>query len=539
MLRLFILHDPVGERLLNESTDSDAVDQWCAAQLRAGRDGKQWEIETGAAQRLLTILSAAAIFPHDGASLNWEEAIEKKWIILLDLSGVPPSHKRALGVNAYVNAGTANVRLFNRTRKKHALVCALDEVGAMRFDTPYLLTSMREDRKCGTSWWLATQTLTDLPPDTTETILGLSDHVWHYLSSGIERAAQDICDKAYRTDIVEAQTERAIHDGWESVTTLSESSNAGLSKHIEKELVTSKNQSEAASKSVNHGYRAKYRIITDVRYKSWNLQRDETKGKISNLGVGSFIYRGMDRWEEGHTILPGDVWTYQNGYVNPKLLPDSHLFPEPTVTLYEHRLRRDPPDAQPTAISTSSTLMEAREQQRQRVRADTAPDSSNRRGAQRDARLVRLAMIGPLWANLLVRIKFFKHRQEAQRRLSILEDKAMIHPLVPHPTDVHHAHRASALWSARRLPTRTCSTRWTPCSPSMPSGRTPTRSRELMPTRPIELTSISSLRSASTALRSTARPNARPSSERRWRNMTSVRTPSCSSRWRAGGCARP
>jgi hypothetical protein len=64
---------------------------------------------------------------------------------------------------------------------------------------------------------------------------------------------------------------------------------------------------------------------------------------------------------------------------------------------------------------------------------------------------VRLAVIGPLWAELLVRFTFFTTRQAAQRRLSILEDKAMIHQLVPHPTDVHHAHRPSALWCARRI----------------------------------------------------------------------------------------
>jgi hypothetical protein len=336
VLRLFVLHDEVGNRLLEESADRDAVDQWRATQLRAGRDGRQWEIETGASQRLLAILASAAICAHDGTSLDWEWVIENRKIVMVDLSGVPSSHARAFGINAYVNATNANIRLFNRTRQWHRLVNAVDEVGTMRFDTPYLINSLRFDRKAGTSWWLCTQTLTDLPTENVETILGLSDHYWHYLSSGVDRAAADICDKSYDPNAVESTTERAIHDGWEEIDTKAESKSKG--KIIEK--FKEKNKSESESASVSHGFRAKYRIITDVKTKNWNRQRDETKGRLSNMGIGQFIYRGMDRWEECHTQMPPDPWDFQTGFVTPKTLPDSHLFTEPMVTLYEYRLRR-------------------------------------------------------------------------------------------------------------------------------------------------------------------------------------------------------
>jgi hypothetical protein len=336
VLRLFVLHDEVGNRLLDESADHDAVDQWRAAQLRAGRDGKQWEIETGASQRLLTILASAAICAHDGTSLDWEWVIENRKIVMLDLSGVPPSHARALGINAYVNAANANVRLFNRTRRVHRLTVAVDELGTMRFDTPYLMNSLRFDRKAGTNWWLCTQTLTDIPEESCETIIGLTDHYWHYLSSGVERAAADICDKSYDPDAVESMTERAIHDGWEEIDTRSESESKG--KVIEK--FKEKNTNQSRSESVSHGFRAKYRIVTDVKTKNWGRQRDETKRHLSNQDVGYFTYRGMDRWEECHTQMPPDPWPFQNGYVAPASLPDSHLFTEPMVTLYTYRLRR-------------------------------------------------------------------------------------------------------------------------------------------------------------------------------------------------------
>jgi hypothetical protein len=339
VLHLFDRDSAIGRAMLDRATDRDAVDQWRDAMARAG-NGKQWEMETGASDRLLRILEAAAIFPHDGNSLDIEQAILNKSIILLDLSGVPPTHGRALGVNAQVAFGNANKRLFDRTRILHPHVTAVDELGAMRFDTPYLISSMREDRKYGTSWWLATQTLNDIPPEHVESILGLSDHYWHNMSSGVDRASADICDKAFSATEIFQTRDRALHDGWEDVSTTSESTNQGLSKHIEKEKMTSKNESATSATSVSHGYRAKYKIVTDVTYKTWSGKRDETKAELTNLPIGHFYYRGMSRWDKGHTLWPEDAWTFQTGLVVPAQLPDSELFTEPTVTRYEWQMRR-------------------------------------------------------------------------------------------------------------------------------------------------------------------------------------------------------
>lgn len=340
VLELFDTDSELADAMLNAATDHDAVRQWRAAQARGGRDGKQWEMETGASQRLLTVLASAAMFPHDGDSFSFEDLIEGKGVLLLSLAGVPPTHQRALGVSAYVAAATANKRLFNRTGRKHKLVIAVDEVGAMRFDTPYMISSMREDRKYGSDWYLATQTLTDLPPENIETILGLSDHYWHNMSSGLDRAASDIVDKSFRSDIEFQRRDRALHDGWESVDTVSESESKSAGKTIEKHKEKSKSLSESGSKSVSHGFRAKYRMVTDITYKTWNLLHAETKAEIANLLIGHWIFRGADRWDRGHTTWPGDAWTFQNGSVTPATLPDSHLFSEKRVTRYEWQMRR-------------------------------------------------------------------------------------------------------------------------------------------------------------------------------------------------------
>jgi hypothetical protein len=57
-----------------------------------------------------------------------------------------------------------------------------------------------------------------------------------------------------------------------------------------------------------------------------------------------------------------------------------------------------------------------------RIRANTNPRSTNRRGAERDAWIVRLAQIGPIWINVLLCLRLFPSRQTAERRLRKLEE---------------------------------------------------------------------------------------------------------------------
>lgn len=55
------------------------------------------------------------------------------------------------------------------------------------------------------------------------------------------------------------------------------------------------------------------------------------------------------------------------------------------------------------------------------IRAYTNSASSNRRGATRDAWLLRLAGIGPIWIGILLELGLFRTRQAAERRLKKLE----------------------------------------------------------------------------------------------------------------------
>jgi hypothetical protein len=60
------------------------------------------------------------------------------------------------------------------------------------------------------------------------------------------------------------------------------------------------------------------------------------------------------------------------------------------------------------------------------IRGGTNPDSTNKRGARRDARLIRLAQIGPIWVGILVTLRLFQTRQTAERRLKKLEESGRL-----------------------------------------------------------------------------------------------------------------
>lgn len=83
-----------------------------------------------------------------------------------------------------------------------------------------------------------------------------------------------------------------------------------------------------------------------------------------------------------------------------------------------------------------------------RIRAHTNPDSTNRRGAVRDAWLVRLAQIGPLWIDVLLRIGLFRTRQAAERRLRKLESAGRLRYAGRVSID---GHRRTHLWCNRKL----------------------------------------------------------------------------------------
>lgn len=83
------------------------------------------------------------------------------------------------------------------------------------------------------------------------------------------------------------------------------------------------------------------------------------------------------------------------------------------------------------------------------INAHTNPRSCNRLGAERDAWLVRLAQVGPLWIEGLLQVRLFGTRQVARRRLRRLEEDGRL----------RFAGRASLdgrkpvhLWCNRKIP---------------------------------------------------------------------------------------
>jgi len=82
------------------------------------------------------------------------------------------------------------------------------------------------------------------------------------------------------------------------------------------------------------------------------------------------------------------------------------------------------------------------------IRAHSNPASTNRIGAQRDAWLLRLAQIGPLWVAVLLQIRLFRTRQAAERRLKKLEAAGRLRHAGSASID---GGRKSHVWCNRRF----------------------------------------------------------------------------------------
>ena len=93
--------------------------------------------------------------------------------------------------------------------------------------------------------------------------------------------------------------------------------------------------------------------------------------------------------------------------------------------------------------------MDARRDFAAAINADTNPDSSNKQGARRDAHLIRLALIGPIWIDILVKLGFFTRRQTCQRRMQILEDDHRVRYAGRARTGV--GTKKAHMWSLRRI----------------------------------------------------------------------------------------
>ena len=203
LAHLFRRRDAIGTWLLTHTTDREAATFFEDARRLSSRSPQQWEFLVGAGGRLLDVFSSPALWARNGSSLSWKDVISRGTHYYLSMSGLPQTVATSLGILTYAAAIQATKELFEETGRPHPLVVVLEEAGALGLVTPLITTAMQAYRQHGVSVWIVSQTVEDFEDASVlETVLGMSEHYWHQLASGVERAAKDCSDPTFDPDRV-------------------------------------------------------------------------------------------------------------------------------------------------------------------------------------------------------------------------------------------------------------------------------------------------------------------------------------------------
>ena len=209
--RLFRAKDPLGQWMLQETTERDAAHVFLDAAKLAVRSPTQWDGLVGAGGRLLDVLASPAIWTRHGASLDWKTVLRERKHVYLGMEGLAPTTATTLAVLAYAPAIQAAKALFEETGTASPLVVVLEEAGALGLVTPLILTAMQAYRKYGVSVWVVSQTVEDFRDAATlEQLLAMSEHHWHQMTAGVERAAADCAQPTYDPNRVLHTKERPV-----------------------------------------------------------------------------------------------------------------------------------------------------------------------------------------------------------------------------------------------------------------------------------------------------------------------------------------
>ena len=292
---LFRRGDPVGRWLLSQSAASEAAQVFAEATRLSTRSLQQWEYLMGAGGRLLEPLTSPVVWPRCGASLDWKEVIRNRRHFYLGMEGLPQSLATTLAILTYAPALQAARELSEETGQAHPFVVVLEEAGALSLVTPLITLAMQAYRKHGVSVWLASQTLDDFHDEATiEQLLAMSEHHWHQMAAGVERAARDCAFPTYDPNRVLHARERTEIQRYREVPTRSV-----------------RTDSDGWWRSITWGtaFRPVLKTRVDESFDNPSNHEAEYRQKLSTLRVGECYVRGLDgtiRTER--TPLPEDPW---------------------------------------------------------------------------------------------------------------------------------------------------------------------------------------------------------------------------------------
>ena len=293
--RLFRAKDPLGQWMLRETAERDAAHVFLDAAKLAVRAPTQWDGLVGAGGRLLDVLASPAIWTRHGASLDWKTVLRERKHVYLGMEGLAPTTATTLAVLAYAPAIQAAKALFEETGTASPLVVVLEEAGALGLVTPLILTAMQAYRKYGVSVWVVSQTVEDFRDAATrEQLLAMSEHHWHQMTAGVERAAADCAQPTYDPNRVLHTKERPV-----------------VHRYAEVASRTVQVDARGRTRSTSRGtaFRPIVGVQVEETFDTPANHEAELRRQLATLGVGERIVRGLDGTVRRETVpLPPDPW---------------------------------------------------------------------------------------------------------------------------------------------------------------------------------------------------------------------------------------
>lgn len=295
MSRLFSIRDDLGAWMLDVTRDQSAASIFRDAARVGIRSPQQWDYLVGAGGRLLDVLSSPAIWPRNGHSLDWQAAIRDRKHFYLGMEGLSQGEATSLAILAYTPAIQAARQLAEATGRAYPLVVILEEAGALGLVTPLIITAMQAYRKYGVSVWVISQAVQDFRDEETfESLLAMSEHYWHQMASGVERAARDCADPTFDPNRVLHTRERTALVGYETVPVVTTQHGAS-------------GRTRGTSRSITQ--RPILGVQIDSDYDNPANHAAECRRQLSTLRVGERFYRGLDGTVCREVVpMPGEPW---------------------------------------------------------------------------------------------------------------------------------------------------------------------------------------------------------------------------------------
>jgi hypothetical protein len=275
------------ERLLTACTDPETAAKFREAERLWHRTPAQYEIQTGAARRLLEHVCGSEVVRLRArpGPFDWLSALRGRRLIAFDGGGLRSREiKRTLFLLVSLQVIHAVRRHFAQTREPLPVVLVLEEAGALGLVTPFVALALQELRKAGLSIHLITQSCLDFGDRAVfEGLLANTPwQVWYQCLSPADQelGARALVNATFDPLAVHFTRTRQVRDGTEAVATESRG-----------EATDPRGGVDRRDTRTGTALIGRYRAEAEDHYQTPQVQEQRYRTALATLRIGERLVR--------------------------------------------------------------------------------------------------------------------------------------------------------------------------------------------------------------------------------------------------------